>query len=1622
MLQNLVKVVFNILKIEMLTPFDHKNTDFYKYSVLLSQNLVSMLEIYKDEVKLPGGAESSPFFELALSRQLDKKDQAEGKNADSKHYLLDTKLTKDFWFTKESLDIATIANVTAYCIQTLTVENKLRVLVEDSKHFCNTVQHHFSLEVLPFTVFAQKRLYEQAREQTNAKIKQLEERTKAFEEWKAANRRRRTRQAMLTGEIPPEQIEYEKDAEELNRQIQIYKHKENFLNTEKATSEDVLYQLKRDVNQVLESLNQTRKLLARYGQGMKEIEQEERVDQIDQKVGRRNKVLSQTLITKYQIIIEQLKKKQENVALIQALHELGNLNFSTENLLAAIDNWNDSLDTIFQKFETLKSFREVIANYKTLGFQLGIQKCLIGGIVLYKLANYCYFNSVHTQRECVLMASEMVSAIFRTSLPHNFISIEFGSYRVKELLDKEDIFSNKYVLNPAEVLVACSYHATYLIDIEKHVNALPFLGLMEYIATDIVMSAYYSVKAKILKSICLSALGYINESYMLLAKVLKEKDLPMSLLKNSEYSKKEHGYNYTPDSINYINQYSPYDDRNNNAIENITKLELASNFKFKYGFVNFNLFYFAKAALIFTIYDVENYEKVDLNDRRFNRLAEAEGILRLVLKRISFEENLSSKTEELSFAQNKVQFEETNENKEKVTELKNKVIEFMASSEIEASEHEAHLKHKEAALRYAEAREERVAMMMRIRYLLSSINNAMNFTTRSYYILKQAIINLKLYSEDRKDVETGEDAGNTSLEFKSTDEKGGKSDAKAKKEAKKETKDTKKDTKKDSKKPNQPAGQDDEKKQAELEKRLLEEELSNLRQKAEERPGRNIFNGFWWIKLRTDFCHILCKQNKLEECLALIDLFKKDCIDLKDTFFVRTLHEIEAKVLLKQGKTEESLEKYQKVIQQVKTYHHDDIGSGKIFGDYADILFQKGKTEEAEIYYRAARAVFVNLLHEVRYEFYPQNINKQALNEDIRISDLLQLPADVENNIMKSDRFKGKKDEKKGGKDDKAKKPDPKGKGKAEVQERVDEMNISPLLPLPDYDYFKENKYNFLVVEDKQVSNQLPFIYSLKPYEYYIKATLNQVRCNLYKEDSKWDQQLVVKALDDVNTIIQNIYQTPISSKYLFNFLYGKAWRRKFIEDFLKIHREYEEKYMKQKNKKYRRLHTRVPYRDFLRNQYMIDIPGFGEALKETLLPYLDKAKEYLKKAADLLKAECLLFENGIKVEEVFTELCEVCLYMREYRPRPNFKYYFAEDLESISKEKGIEDITDFSKHLEELVERNKKQCDDLEWEAFSYLLYSIQASQAKFQLQDNFSTIGLSNLLVPEKIPTDIYNMIIESDYQQKKTYESKLFDDSKRKTIVSSIDVLVFLNRLARESSILSFSGFNNQKIISRLHRYTSVHLSTYAQKCVLQKTEVQLRANLQLSPLPEGNIIAKLSQNSQTKEHKLIYMLGALNKEKLQTTVKGEDVNKIIINAENEVLYGSLYFEDLELSQLLQYAFDLKSRMEVSDKKSEEAKERDYRRHRFDFESLITRFGLKFKDKESKNTKDQSRTSVGSNVDAEIDPEEFLDKYKVMVPDLTKENINVFIGLFDGIGLSVVNFNYLALFRHFHSMKYR
>jgi len=80
-------------------------------------------------------------------------------------------------------------------------EEKWNVLIGVTRSFCNESAHFYSKYLLPFTNYAQEILYKEAQQKTAAKRIELIERTKKFEDWKNT-KRRKTRTAMMTGEIP----------------------------------------------------------------------------------------------------------------------------------------------------------------------------------------------------------------------------------------------------------------------------------------------------------------------------------------------------------------------------------------------------------------------------------------------------------------------------------------------------------------------------------------------------------------------------------------------------------------------------------------------------------------------------------------------------------------------------------------------------------------------------------------------------------------------------------------------------------------------------------------------------------------------------------------------------------------------------------------------------------------------------------------------------------------------------------------------------------------------------------------------------------------------------------------------------------------------------------------------------------------------------------------------------------------------------------------------------------------------------------------------------------------------------------------------------------------------------
>lgn len=77
----------------------------------------------------------------------------------------------------------------------------------------------------------------------------------------------------------------------------------------------------------------------------------------------------------------------------------------------------------------------------------------------------------------------------------------------------DQLFVDKFILTPSEMLHTLGVAAQALIDFEIFEKALPIASLMEYVAFDICKSKQLVVKARILKAIALTEIGYINEAY-----------------------------------------------------------------------------------------------------------------------------------------------------------------------------------------------------------------------------------------------------------------------------------------------------------------------------------------------------------------------------------------------------------------------------------------------------------------------------------------------------------------------------------------------------------------------------------------------------------------------------------------------------------------------------------------------------------------------------------------------------------------------------------------------------------------------------------------------------------------------------------------------------------------------------------------------------------------------------------------------------------------------------------------------------------------------------------------------------------------------------------------------------
>lgn len=272
--------------------------------------------------------------------------------------------------------------------------------------------------------------------------------------------------------------------------------------------------------------------------------------------------------------------------------------------------------------------------------------------------------------------------------------------------------------------------------------------------------------------------------------------------------------------------------------------------------------------------------------------------------------------------------------------------------------------------------------------------------------------------------------------------------------------------------------------------------------------------------------------------------------------------------------------------------------------------------------------------------------------------------------------------------------------------------------------------------------------------ELYLKSMIRFIRCQMHINQDNTNENWLIY-LQKVENILDRHFKMTISLRLLMNYLIGLFHKRKFIEKILEFQSKYVQKYIQDKNKKYKKLVDRLPYRDLSRNRFLLDLPNFSQKLKEEFLPLLLIAKDYMQKSLSILKGECLFFENGLKIEEILVCFSEICLLLREYRPRIRYNYVDIADLES--KFRILKGQIDTNENLieQQLIKSELSDLLDqknLELEVFSYLNFAVQITEAKKEIIERFSNLGLIALNDPTRIPIDIYLEIIEQDYQYKK------------------------------------------------------------------------------------------------------------------------------------------------------------------------------------------------------------------------------------------------------------------------------
>lgn len=245
------------------------------------------------------------------------------------------------------------------------------------------------------------------------------------------------------------------------------------------------------------------------------------------------------VVASYDKTIEMLQFRKQKSLAAQAMHELGNVMFHSGNIRAAYKWWAESLDTILNTTDSLKTWRDLTSSSEpsikpaaVLLQRCGLWGCLLGGVLAADIAQYIHTSNLGLRLECCLLSATFFKALFCSSLPHPTADKDYALYEVgtgcevAELIPGIDLLSEAFRSNGRSVVAALRWITEELARGRYLITVLPLITLNLYFTTHVSRDLQRSVDIRILKVRVLADLGMFSEAIRVLMGLLLGEKLP----------------------------------------------------------------------------------------------------------------------------------------------------------------------------------------------------------------------------------------------------------------------------------------------------------------------------------------------------------------------------------------------------------------------------------------------------------------------------------------------------------------------------------------------------------------------------------------------------------------------------------------------------------------------------------------------------------------------------------------------------------------------------------------------------------------------------------------------------------------------------------------------------------------------------------------------------------------------------------------------------------------------------------------------------------------------------------------------------------------------------------------